>query len=69
MEQRRFKEKASAFANMSRRDAGAPRTASIDTAKTNRYISPISMPGKATSYFCNAYLFIKIRRCTFNIRL
>jgi hypothetical protein len=43
MEQLRSNEKASAFANMSRRDAGAPRAEPIDTAKTYRYIfSPLA---------------------------
>jgi hypothetical protein len=34
MEQRRINEKASAFVNMRRRDAGAPRAERVDTAKT-----------------------------------
>jgi hypothetical protein len=38
MEQRRINEKTSAFANMSRRDAGAPRAEPLDTVKTHRYI-------------------------------
>jgi hypothetical protein len=43
MEQRRINEKKSAFANMSRRDAGAPRAEPIDTAKTHRYIFSLSL--------------------------
>jgi hypothetical protein len=43
MEQRQINEKTSAFVNMSRRDAGAPRAEPIDTAKAHRYIfSPLA---------------------------
>jgi hypothetical protein len=52
MEQRRINEKTSAFANMSRRAAGAPRAEPIDTAKTHRYIFSLSlhMPFRAPFY-------------------
>jgi hypothetical protein len=43
MEQRQIIEKASAFGNMCRRDAGAPRTERNCTCKDHRYIFQISL--------------------------